>query len=93
MISDISGGGLRFTGNFKYDKNSLVYCRFRLDVKGNPKEYEIIGMILDVNKIEKRPGNFEHRIQYMYIDKKTREEIIQYIFEEERKNRKKENGL
>ena len=57
--------------------------------KNGKKTYEIVGRVLDVRKVEKRPGNYEHRIQYMNIPKEVREEIIRYIFEEERKNQKK----
>ena len=39
-------------------------------------------------KVEKRAGYYEHRVQYINISKSDREEIIHYIFEEERKNQK-----
>ena len=43
---------------------------------------------MDVKKVEKRAGYYEHRVQYVNIPKPVREEIIRYIFEEERKNQK-----
>lgn len=89
IVVDISGGGLRFVSEFEYEKGSLVYCHYNLWQKNGNKSYEIVGRVLDVKPVEKRPGSFEHRVQYLNIDKETREEIIQYIFEEERKNRKK----
>lgn len=89
ILVDISGGGLRFVSDTEYEKGSLVYCRYNLWHKNGNKSYEIVGRVLSVRKIEKRPGSYEHRVQYLNIDKETREEIIQFIFEEERKNRKK----
>ena len=89
ILVDISGGGLRFVTDHKYEKDSLVFCKFSLWQKNGKKTYEIVGRVLDVRKVEKRPGNYEHRIQYMNIPKEVREEIIRYIFEEERKNQKK----
>ena len=89
VIVDISGGGLRFVSSFAYEKGSLIYCTYRLQHKNENKIYEIVGKVLDVRPIEKKAGSFEHRVQYLNIDKTTREEIIQYIFEEERKNRNK----
>ena len=89
IIVDISGGGLRFVSNFAYEKGSLIYCSYKLRHKNGNKIYEIFGKVLDVKPIEKKAGSFEHRVQYLNIDKATREEIIQYIFEEERKNRNK----
>jgi len=45
---------------------------------------------LKVQELESRPGLFEHRIQYVYIEETSREDIIHFIFEEERKIRKKQ---
>ena len=47
--------------------------------------------VLRVQELENRPGLYEHRIQYAYIDESSREDIIHFIFEEERKIRKKQN--
>ena len=47
--------------------------------------------VLRVQELENRPGLYEHRIQYAYIDETSREAIIHFIFEEERKIRKKQN--
>ncbi len=93
IITDISGGGLRFISDFKYDKNSFIYCRYKLFIHGGEKNYEIIGKILDVREPENRQGEYEHRVQYQNLDNGSREEIIQFIFEEERKNRRKEKGF
>lgn len=88
ILVDISGGGLRFVTLHKYERESIVLCRLKLWHKDALKEYVIKGWILDVKKVEKRAGYYEHRLQYVDIPAKTREEIIQYIFEEERKNQK-----
>lgn len=93
VIVDISGGGLRFTTSKKYDTNSLVYCTYRISLNGELKEYEVTGRILSVKPVENRTGVYEHRIKYINLDVEKREEIIRYIFQEERKNRKKETGF
>ena len=41
-------------------------------------------------KQEGRRDSYEHRVQYVDIETEVREEIIKYIFEEERKHRKRE---
>ena len=53
----------------------------------------MVGKILSVKPVENREGVFEHRLKYINIEVEKREEIIRYIFQEERKNRKKETGL
>lgn len=93
VIVDISGGGLRFVVEQKYEADSLVVCVYRLLIKGQRKEYNIIGKVLSVKELANKPGVYEHRIQYVNINTEEQEEIIRYIFQEERKHRKKELGL
>ena len=93
VIVDISGGGLRFISRQRYKEGTLLYCKYNLSDDEEQKMYEIVGRVLHVMPLEKRPGYFEHRIQYHNIDNRKREEIIRYIFEQERRNRKKEKGL
>ena len=90
VVVDISGGGLRFVANFQYEEGSTIYCSYHLPGNANDKEYEMICNVLKVQELESRPGLFEHRIQYVYIDETSREDIIHFIFEEERKIRKKQ---
>jgi c-di-GMP-binding flagellar brake protein YcgR len=90
VVVDISGGGLRFVANFMYEEGSTIYCSYRLPGNVNDKEYEMICNVLKSQELENRPGLYEHRIQYIYIDETSREDIIHFIFEEERKIRKKQ---
>lgn len=90
VIVDISGGGLRFLASQMYEPGSMLYICYNLLIGEEDKKYEVIGKVLDARKLENRPGTWEHRVQYYNMDKKVREEIIKYIFEEERKSRKKE---
>lgn len=93
VIVDISGGGIRFVGNYAYEPESLVYCKYNLVVDGKSKEYVLVAKVLVVRELDDKPGVYEHRAQYINIDTADREEIIRFIFEEERKYRKKEKGL
>lgn len=90
VVVDISGGGLRFVSNFRYDEESTIFCSYKLPGDVNDKEYEMICEVLKVQELESRPGLYEHRIKYLYIDENSREDIIHFIFEEERKIRKKQ---
>ena len=89
VIVDISGGGLRFISSEKYDPESFIYCSYNLIINGEKKKYEVVGKVLASKELENRRGTYEHRVQYYNMDSKTREEIIKYIFEEERKSRRK----
>jgi c-di-GMP-binding flagellar brake protein YcgR len=86
VIVDISGGGLRcITGEVMLQTNTRVYISYRLTVNGKVRDYKCVGRIVKVRELENRPGNYEHRIEYTNIDEDDREDIIHYIFEEERK--------
>lgn len=89
VIVDISGGGLRFVAYYAYEVNSLILCKYRLQIEGREKEYRLVGRVLAVNELEKEPGVFDHRVQFVNVDPQDREEIIQYIFDEARKNHRK----
>ena len=89
VIVDISGGGLRFVSGCKYEQGTMIFLTYTLFQNGLEKVYEMTGKVLKVKEVENKKGLFEHRVQYVSINNKEREEIIRYIFEEERKNRQK----
>lgn len=90
IIVDISGGGIRFIGSYEYKTDSLICCKYHLLVAGKEKEYTLVAKVISVRELEDRPGIYEHRAQYININTAEREEIIRFIFEEERKVRKRE---
>ena len=75
----------------RYETGSLIYCSYYLIVGGRTKQCETVGKILSARELEHKKGTFEHRVRYVDMGEGEREEIIRYIFEEERKNRKKES--
>ena len=92
VIVDISGGGLRFVANYAYEVQSLILCRYQLLIHGEAKEYNLAGKVLAVRELENRKGVFEHRVQYVNVDPAEREEIIKYIFDEERRTLRNQKG-
>ena len=89
VIVDISGGGLRFLSSQRFEQDSLLYCSYHLMNGGEHKKYEVICKVISAMELENRPGTYEHRVRFYDIDPMAREEIIKYIFEEERKSRQK----
>ena len=86
VIVDISGGGLRFVANYAYEKDSTILCKYKLWISGESREFSLFGKVLSVTELENRPGIYEHRVQYIHMDDDNREDIIKYIFDEERKS-------
>jgi c-di-GMP-binding flagellar brake protein YcgR len=93
IIVDISGGGARFVSDTEYQENDDLKMRFNLSIMGVERPFELIAQVLYSKKMENRPGYFENRVKFEYINSATREEIIKYIFDEERKNRKNSKGV
>lgn len=90
---DISGGGARFISKVKYPKDSNILFTFDLFVNDKLTSYKLIGKILLSQEIQGREGEYEHRIMFVNIMNDDRESIIKYIFEEERKIRRREKGI
>ncbi|MBR1875939.1 MAG: flagellar brake protein [Lachnospiraceae bacterium] len=91
-IVDISGGGARFISNEKFEKDAKILFKFALPTARKDTEYEVVGRVILSDEIEGRKGSFQNHIQFMNMDVDQRESIIRYIFEEERRKRKRERG-
>ena len=91
-IVDISGGGIRFVSAEDYEPGRLVNCVFVISLKGAKKTHNHVMRILSVTEVPNNAGMKEYRGQFVYIANSEREEIISFIFEEERKIRAKMNG-
>lgn len=89
---DIGGGGMRFLVKEEYQPEELIICSMKLEVKNVEKEIQALGKVLSIVPV-KDSDMYEVRVQYERISNIAREHIIQYIFEDERKRRKKNSGL
>lgn len=88
VIVDISGGGLRFVSRKPFTEGNVLYLRFKLSINDQEKEFRLAAKVISSKEIEKRQNEYENRVKFLYMNNTTREEIIKYIFDEERKNRK-----
>ena len=89
---DISGGGMRFVSKNRQEKNSIIAIALSIDYAQNIKKYGIFAKIIGVETSKNNNLLYEHRVEFFNINGSEREEIIKYIFDEERKRRKKESG-
>lgn len=92
VMVDISGGGLRFVSRHFYEENTTVYLKFALNKGDEKKEYNLAGKVIYSKELENRENEYENRVKFVHINNTVREDIIKYIFEEERKNRKNGKG-
>ena len=89
---DIGGGGIRFLSKEEYLPEELILCSMKLEIKNSEKEIQALGKVLSKKPVQDSEM-FEIRVQFEKISNNAREQIIQYIFEDERKRRKKNSGL
>lgn len=87
---DLSGGGLRLVTDDPISEMNLL-LNFSLENGPGKRDIWLLGNLIQSKQLE-NGMKFEHRIMFIVQDDKIREEIIRYIFEEERKSRKKGKG-
>ena len=71
---------------------SAVLIIVMLQTQTGEKQYYLPGYILRSTKLLNRDNMYENRLKFIIRDDKIREEIIRYIFAEERKARQRGKG-
>ncbi len=89
---DLSGGGLRFLTSEPLDIHSKVVILLPLSNSKVDRTFYLVTDIISCDTIESMPDKWLVRGKFMYKNIRERDMIIQYVFEEDRMLRKKENG-
>ncbi len=90
-IVDISGGGMRFVCDTRIEDCNYMFVTFSIKVREIKQLVEVIAKVIAVN-YNPDSKNYTYRLKFIYKDSKIQETIIRFIFEEERRIRKKEFG-
>lgn len=85
VIVDISGGGLRFITSEHYDVGSNIHCRFLITVNDTPQVFNCILNVIATKPVANNPKNREFRGAFVEMSNVEREQLIKFIFEEQRK--------
>lgn len=85
-ILDISGGGVRMVSEENLKVGGCLLLILRLTNEQMDEQHYIIGRVIMSEALKEYPGQYQARVQFVIKDNKVREEIIRYIFEEERKD-------
>lgn len=91
VATDISGGGIRFIANYRIEKGTLTEVKLSVNIDSVSRQIMAGAKIISCEGILNRPGFYEHRTEMYDIPLREREIIIRYVFDEERKRRKREN--
>ena len=66
---------------------------FRSGEKAQDAVYPIVGRVISSGKVEDvTPAKYEQRVEFILKDSRVREDIIRFIFKEERKARRNRKG-
>ncbi|MCR4716928.1 MAG: PilZ domain-containing protein [Lachnospiraceae bacterium] len=87
VVVDLSGGGMRFVVPASIPKDAYAQFKLVLEIKGAYKEFYLYGDIISARVSPNNNRVFECRTQFMKITEAERDQIIGYIFEQERKKR------
>ena len=93
VIVDISGGGIRFIGEKKYEEGDYLAVRTALYNENINQELVVVVAIVSCRQAAPNMPRYETRAEFIHLGSMLRETIIKYIFDEDRKIRKKEMGV
>ncbi len=92
LMVDLSGGGARFRGDEMLEEGQSILVGMHLANDKINKQYYLVGTVITSYRLDKmKEKKYESRVKFVIKDSRTREEIIRYIFEEERRIRQKVN--
>lgn len=89
VIVDISGGGLRVFSARNFNKDEYVYVRFSIDMNVGVKDIELMARVVMSIESRNMENYYDIRLQFKDISPQTRDSIVKYIFEQQRKNQSK----
>ncbi len=93
VIVDISGGGIRFISERSYEEGDTLAVHTVLTNEVIDQELTVVVAVVSCRKASPNMERYETRAEFLHLGSKLRETIIRYIFDEDRKIRKKDMGV
>ncbi len=87
---DISGGGMRFNCPEYKGNDSKYEIEFDIPIDNSMVHYKVYARIVYISDMANRSGMYEYRLEFMGLEPKKRESIVRFVFDEERRRRKKD---
>lgn len=91
-IQDISGGGVRFVTAQKEKIGSYLVVELHLSSDNFNENFYLLSKVVSSESMLESAEQYSNRVKFIYKDLKDRESIVRFVFEEERRIRKKVNG-
>ena len=93
-ILDISGGGARFTSSNSLANVKYLLLEFQLpqENKKTSLDIDVVAKVIDSKQTDAK-DKYTHRVKFYFKDPRMKEQLIGYVFQEERRIRKKEQEI
>lgn len=91
-LRDISGGGARFNSPKQHYSGDYVLLMIRLTNERMDETFYLVCQIIASEKHPTLEDTYSNRGKFIFKNLKDREKIVRFVFEEERKIRRKEAG-
>lgn len=88
---DLSGGGARFILEDAYPVSTYILIKFHMEIIPGQSEFCVLGRIVMSERLSGKVGQCENRLEFVRLAEKDREKLIHYIFDEERKMRRRKS--
>lgn len=88
IVLDISGGGVRFVSKEKLEPGRVLLINLGISTSNGQSVYGVMAKLLSSTRVINRESTYEQRVEYIELEGNTREAIIRFIFEQERRMRK-----
>jgi c-di-GMP-binding flagellar brake protein YcgR len=89
-VMDISGGGIRFSTEETLQPDTYILTMIRLSNDKIDQMFYLVTQILE-SELSTNGYKYMNRAKFLFKDLRDRETIVRYVFEEERRIRRKEN--
>lgn len=92
ILLDLSGGGIRFSTVEKLEIDSFILTEIRLTNDKFDQTFYIVTKMIASERMSNGSERYINRGQFIFKNLRDRENIVRYVFDEERRIRRKEIG-
>jgi c-di-GMP-binding flagellar brake protein YcgR len=86
---DLSGGGMRFSTGEALEVGSYVVTKLRLSGEHMDQLHYLVTRIIASTQMDNASGKYINRGQFLFKNLRDRENIVRYVFDEERRIRRR----
>ena len=90
VILDISGGGIRFSLSTPLEEGTYFMAQFSLELEECTQQFNIVCKVINCTQSLDYADRYFARSKFIFDRMTEREKIVRFVFEEERRIRRRE---